>query len=119
VLDSHVVFVANGASQGVLGRARDISIAGMYVYTTEPPAVGTDVTVRVILPYQTETIVLPGVVRWTRAGLGMGVQFSLVGARETHAITDYVDARLRRTSGTRAAVSLTEEKGGAAGRRRT
>ena len=30
---------------------------------------------------------IPGVVRWTRPD-GMGVQFGLLGARETHAITE-------------------------------
>jgi hypothetical protein len=32
-------------------------------------------------------MLLPGIVRWTKQD-GMGVQFRLLGARETHAITE-------------------------------
>jgi type IV pilus assembly protein PilZ len=34
---------------------------------------------------------LPAVVRWTSKD-GMGVQFGLLGARETHEITEFVKA---------------------------
>jgi hypothetical protein len=45
----------------------------------------------VILPSQRAPFALPGVVRWNRDG-GMGVQFGLIGARETHAITELTRA---------------------------
>ena len=38
-------------------------------------------------PAQKAPFALPGVVRWNRDD-GMGVQFGLIGARETHAITE-------------------------------
>ena len=36
-------------------------------------------------------MVLPAIVRWT-SPVGMGVQFGLLGVRETHAITEIVRA---------------------------
>jgi type IV pilus assembly protein PilZ len=60
----------------------------MYVLTATPPAFGTEIVVHVTLPPQKAPLALPGVVRWVRAGQGMGVQFGLLGARETHAITE-------------------------------
>jgi hypothetical protein len=43
--------------------------------------------VHITLPGQKVAFALPCVVRWTGAD-GMGVQFGLIGARETHAITE-------------------------------
>ena len=51
---------------------------------------GSEVVVRVRLRTPSGTdqdFDLPGVVRWVRSG-GMGVQFGLLGALETHAITE-------------------------------
>ena len=48
---------------------------------------GAEVVIRTNLPGSSEEHVLPGVVRWTRPD-GMGVQFGLLGARETHLITE-------------------------------
>jgi hypothetical protein len=47
-----------------------------------------EVVVHVLLPGQRAPFALPAVVRWSRAGEGMGLQFGLLGARETHAITE-------------------------------
>ena len=73
------------------GRAKDISLGGMFVETAEPPAFGADVVVHVTLPGQKAAFALPAVVRWLGGG-GMGVQFGLLGARETHAITELTRA---------------------------
>jgi hypothetical protein len=100
-LDCHVVFVTKDSTHRALGRARDISVADVYVYTKEPAAIGSPITVEVILPYQFDTIVLPGVVRAVRAGLGMDVKFEELGEAELRAVSEYIDARLRRASGAR------------------
>jgi type IV pilus assembly protein PilZ len=60
----------------------------MYVRTASPLPFGAELVVHLLLPGQKAPFALPGVVRWTRAGEGMGVQFGLIGARETHAITE-------------------------------
>jgi hypothetical protein len=86
-LDVSVEFVGKGSDTRLRGRAKDISVGGMFIETTEPLPFSSEITVHVTLPSQKTPFRLPGVVRWTRDG-GMGVQFGLVGARETHAITE-------------------------------
>ena len=90
-LDVAVEFSPRGAEAGEgrhPGRSKDISLGGMFVTTNEPLAFGTELVVHILLPGQKAPFALPGVVRWSRAGDGMGVQFGLMGARETHAITE-------------------------------
>ncbi len=68
------------------GRAKDISLGGMFVETSDPPAFGTEVIVELTLPGQAASFILLGVVRWTHPD-GMGIQFRTLSARETFAIT--------------------------------
>jgi PilZ domain len=82
-----VEFVAKGTTERIKGSCKDISIGGMFIETTSPLPFKAELTVHVTLPGQKAPFALPGVVRWTRAD-GMGVQFGLIGARETHAITE-------------------------------
>lgn len=86
-LDCPLSFSVKGRSGAVAGVARDISVGGMFVETDEPAAFGAEVIVHIRLPGATEDAALPGVVRWVR-GNGMGVQFGLLGAIETHLITE-------------------------------
>jgi type IV pilus assembly protein PilZ len=86
-IDVAVEFVIKGTTERVPGRAKDISLGGMYVETARLPAFGADVIVHATLPAQKAPLAIPAVVRWTRNG-GMGLQFGLLGARETHAITE-------------------------------
>jgi type IV pilus assembly protein PilZ len=85
------------------GRATDISLGGMYIQTKQPLAFRAELVV--YLPLQPPPssgskagkagktpLALPAVVRWVRPGEGMGVQFGLIGARETHAITELTKA---------------------------
>lgn len=69
------------------GRARDISLGGMFITTDEAAPFGAHVTVRFRLPSQSIELALPAVVRWTGTG-GMGVQFGSLGVVETHHITE-------------------------------
>ncbi len=65
----------------------DISLGGMFINSESPqPAFGTKLTVQITLPGQRGPLQLPCVVRWNKSD-GFGVQFGLLGARETHAIT--------------------------------
>lgn len=67
------------------GHSRDLSVGGMFVEAASSFPFGTEVRVEVALPLVGRAS-LPAVVRWvTREGLGL--QFGLLGARETHAIT--------------------------------
>ena len=68
------------------GVAKDISLGGMFVESSHaPPPFGTQVTIIGQLPGSGTSARLPGIVRWAKPG-GLGVQFGLLGARETHAI---------------------------------
>jgi len=63
----------------------------MAVETTKPAPFGSNVTVYLQLTGLAGPSALPGVVRWTK-GNSMGVQFGLLGARETYAITEMLIA---------------------------
>jgi len=87
-IDVPVELSAKGSSARVAGRAKDISLGGMYVLTDAPLPFGAELVVHLTLPGQRAPFALPAVVRWVSPGEGMGLQFGLVGARETHAITE-------------------------------
>lgn len=67
------------------GVAKDISVGGMFVECGETIPFGGEVSIVGKLPGAAAQLRLPGVVRWAKPG-GFGVQFGLLGARETHAI---------------------------------
>ncbi len=76
-----------GKAEKIAGIGRDISIGGMFVETQTPAAFGENIVVHVQLPGTNVESELPAIVRWVRAD-GMGLQFGLLGVRETHAITE-------------------------------
>jgi type IV pilus assembly protein PilZ len=94
--DGSVEFARKGSSERTAGRCKDISLGGMYVQTTHPQAFGIEVVVHVTLPGSSKPFAIPAVVRWARPGQGMGLQFGLIGARETHAITELTRAAASR-----------------------
>src|SRR5271154_4357196 len=75
----------------VPGVSKDISLGGMFIETASPPAFGATVKVGFTLPGRRTALLVTGTVRW-RSKSGMGVQFGLLGARETHAIIEIVRA---------------------------
>ena len=68
------------------GLAKDISIGGMFVESTEVVPFGTEVTIVGRFVGTKADLRLPGIVRWAKPD-GFGVQFGSLGARETHAIS--------------------------------
>jgi hypothetical protein len=81
-------FVVEFASAGgtrTAGLCRDLSVGGMRIQSQTLAPFGAEVTVYVELPGARGALALPGIVRWTKNG-EMGVQFAMLGARETHAI---------------------------------
>ena len=68
------------------GMAKDISIGGMFVESSEILPFGTEITIVGRLPGTKAELRLPGIVRWAKPK-GFGVQFGSLGARETHAIS--------------------------------
>ena len=77
--------VSGGGS--IAGRAKDISVGGMYIESETEVSFGTQVSIVLRLPNTKADSRLPGVIRWIKPG-GFGVQFGLLGARETHAISE-------------------------------
>jgi type IV pilus assembly protein PilZ len=67
--------------------ARDLSLGGMLIESEHTLAFGTSVTITTALPGEPRPVTLPAIVRWNKPN-GFGVQFGLLGARETHAITN-------------------------------
>jgi hypothetical protein len=71
----------------IAAHAKDISIGGVFIESDAKVTFGTQVSIVVRLPNNKVDLRLPGVVRWLKPG-GFGVQFGLLGARETHAISE-------------------------------
>ena len=69
------------------GMAKDISIGGMFIESTEIVPFGTEVSIVGRFPGAKADLRLPGVVRWAKP-MGFGVQFASMGARETYAISE-------------------------------
>ena len=76
--------VKNGAA--FTGLAKDISIGGMFVESTEVVPFGTEVTIVGHFAGTKADLRLPAIVRWAKPD-GFGVQFGSLSARETHAIS--------------------------------
>jgi type IV pilus assembly protein PilZ len=86
-MDQPLTFKKKGDEAPASGVGKDISVGGMFIETTAPAPFGAEVVVTTPLPGNRGEFSLPGVVRWTKPN-GMGVQFGLLGARETHVITE-------------------------------
>jgi hypothetical protein len=63
-------------------------VGGAFIDASEIPAFGTKVTVELDTP-ELRGFKMPGIVRWAK-GDGFGVQFQLLGARETHGLARLV-----------------------------
>lgn len=77
----------NGEAFG--GHSKDLSFGGMFIESDELPAFGEQLVVAMAFPGSPDEFRFPAVVRWAAPG-GFGVQFGLLGARETHAIAKLV-----------------------------
>jgi type IV pilus assembly protein PilZ len=69
------------------GTCRDFSLGGMHIDAEETAPFGANVTIHMTVGNARAPSALPGIVRWVKPG-SMGVQFGLLGARETYAITE-------------------------------
>ena len=69
-------------------RSVDISVGGLFLTGQSEAEIGSEVVLALELP-KLGAVELPGFIRWT-AERGFGVQFGLLGARETHAIGNLV-----------------------------
>jgi type IV pilus assembly protein PilZ len=86
-----VAYQVGDAGPRVDAVCENISLGGMFIQTSSPPAFGTSITVFLTLPGFKQESAIKAVVRWTKS-TGMGVQFGTMGARETHALTELVNS---------------------------
>lgn len=70
---------------------RDLSLGGMFIETAESAPFGAALLVYLALPGMRQETTIRCTVRWTKPE-GMGVQFGVMGARETHALTQLISA---------------------------
>ena len=68
-------------------RGKDISVGGMFLQASEQPPFGTVLSIVGRLPGAKKDVTLPAVVRWAKPD-GFGVQFGLLGALETHLLSE-------------------------------
>lgn len=97
--EGSVEFGRKGGGDRLAGQCKDVSLGGMYLQTPNPLPFGAELLLHVTFPGASAPFTIPAVVRWTRPGQGMGVQFGLIGARETHAITELMRAAVSRARG--------------------
>ena len=91
-VDLEALVFVEGAAGPVPGRCRDISIGGVYVVTQAKAAFGHKVELQVDIPGTRETVIIAALVRWGGPD-GLGLQFGLLGAKETHAIAKLISMR--------------------------
>jgi hypothetical protein len=89
-LDMRFHVTTEDGDEVVYARARNISIGGMFIETVRPAPFGSSIVVDLALPDLPELGKLSCTVRWTNAE-GMGVQFGMMGARETHGIVKLLE----------------------------
>jgi type IV pilus assembly protein PilZ len=85
-LGANVTCEVRGA-EPITGVSRDISVGGIFIESQAEVTFGTEVTIVLRLPNTKADFRLPGTIRWMKED-GFGVQFGLLGARETHAISE-------------------------------
>lgn len=68
------------------GHLQDLSVGGAFVAAEASPKVGTKLGLTVDMP-DGKPLVVDATVRWTKPD-GLGVQFGLMGVRETYAVTE-------------------------------
>lgn len=66
----------------------DLGVGGVFIEAPSSPPLGAKIVIHVDLPGAPK-LQLSGVVRWNKVH-GFGVQFGLLGAVETHALTSIV-----------------------------
>ena len=95
----HLVAVAVGLRTDTHfyeGQSDDLSPGGLFVATSNPRPVGTQVTLSFVLPSGTQ-ITTQGVVRWLRESAGqssgMGIAFEELSADDDSAIASFLDVR--------------------------
>ncbi len=71
------------------GVATDVSLGGIFIETEQRPDFGSEISVVLDVGGKLGSLTFAGTVRWSNAR-GFGMQFGLLGARETHGLITLV-----------------------------
>jgi uncharacterized protein (TIGR02266 family) len=74
------------------GHTRNASLGGLFLMTSDRPAAGTRVPLRLHLPGGKAPLEVVGIVRWSD-DVGVGVQFDGLRAKDVWALGKYFDSR--------------------------
>ena len=77
----------DGVDEPIDSQVKNLSIGGMFFFTEKKLPFGARVKVFIHFPDPTGTLEFPSVVRWSTSD-GVGLQFGLIGAAETYAVTE-------------------------------
>lgn len=90
----HANITVTHNSQAISGTSMDISVGGMFIQLEDEIPFGAEIQITMPSPIDAQALLtMPAKVRWTRAG-GMGIQFGLLGALETHAIVEFLRGKI-------------------------
>lgn len=73
----------------ITAETRNIGVGGALIAASELQPVGTPMTVELTLPTSDQIFTLPAIVRWTKTGVGMGIQFVGVDVDILLELNDY------------------------------
>jgi hypothetical protein len=59
----------------IAAETRDIGVGGAFLACDAPQLVGTSLMLELRLPTSEQVFTLPSIVRWSKPGEGMGIQF--------------------------------------------
>ncbi len=86
-----LVFSVLGGTTSFAGTGADLSVGGMFIATRTKLEAGTPLVIRMRPSLAHDELALQGTVRWSN-GVGLGVQFAPMGAKDTHILTEYLRA---------------------------
>jgi hypothetical protein len=73
----------------ISAETRNIGVGGAFIASADVQPAGTAMTLELTLPTSDQVFTLPAIVRWARAGEGMGVQFVGVDVTILLELNDY------------------------------
>jgi hypothetical protein len=82
----------------VSAEARGIGVGGAFVAVVDVHPAGTPLMLELSLPANDQVFTLPAIVRWSRPGEGMGVQFIGVDVNVLLELNDYFGTLTAATS---------------------